>query len=248
MIKKILISQPQPLSEHNPYTKMEEQFGVKFDFRRLIHLEGLDAKEFRQQHVYLEEYTAVLMNSRVAVDEFFRMSKEVRFQVPEKMHYYCLSEAIANYLQKYIQFRKRRVFFAEHNHFDELLPIMNRRPSEKYLMVVSDVHNDDVINMFKEHNITIRPAVMYKTLPYQWPKDEPFDYDMVVLFTATGVTALKQNFPNLKQGDKVIACFGQAAANAVKEIGIEPDIVAPSAKYPSITAAIEDYLNQHNQA
>lgn len=248
MIKKVLVSQPKPLSDRNPYADMAAQFGVEFDFRQMIHIEGLDAKEFRQQHVYVQDYTAVLMNSRVAIDQYFRMCQELRFQVPDSMHYYCISESVANYLQKYIQYRKRKVFFAEHNRFDELLPAMNRRPNEKYMMVMSDVHNDDVINMFASNNIEIRPAVMYRTVPSEWPKDLPFDYDMVVLFTSTGVASLKQNFPDLKQGDKVIACFGQSTASALQEIGLTPDLQAPSPQYPSITSALRDYLEKHQDA
>jgi len=245
MIKKILISQPRPLSDRNPYAEIATRMGVEFDFRQMIHIEDMDAKEFRQQHIYVQDYTAVLMNSRVAIDQYFRMCQEIRFQVPDSMHYYCISESVANYLQKYIQYRKRKVFFAEHNHFDELIPTMNRRPNEKYMMVMSDVHNDDVINMFASHNITIQPTVMYHTVPTPWPQDEPFDHDMVVLFTPTGVASLRKNFPNLQPGEKIIACFGPSTAAALTEAGLPPDIQAPSPKFPSITAAIQDYLEQH---
>ncbi len=245
MIKNILVSQPRPLSDHNPYSDMEARFGVSFDFCQLIHVEGLDAHEFRQQRINPLDYTAVLLNSRLGVDHYFRLCEEMRLQVPESMHYYCISEAVANYLQKYIQYRKRRVFFSEHNNFEDLLPTMNRRPAEKYLMVMSDVHNDTAINMFARHNITVKPAVMYRTVATQWPADKPFEYDMLVLFTPTGVASVRKNFPDWKQGKTLIACFGQNTVAAAEEEGLRVDIKAPTPGVPSITIAIEQYLEQH---
>ncbi len=243
-IKKILVSQPRPATERNPYADMETALGVHFDFRQLIHIEGLCAKEFRQQHVNPLDYSAVLLNSKMAIDHFFRLCEEMRIQIPMTMHYYCISESVANYLQKYIQYRKRKVFYSERNQFEDLLPAMNRRPNEKYMMVMSDVHNDNTLNMFAKHKIDIQPAVMYRTVPSDWPADEPFDHDMVVLFTPTGVAALKKNFPDLKSGDKIIACFGQTTAAALEELGLQIDIKAPTPECPSITTAIRQYLEQ----
>jgi len=243
-IRNILVSQPQPATGHNPYAELERLFDVHFVFRQLIRIEGLTAKEFRQQHINPLDYTAVILNSRMAIDQYFRICAEMRIAIPESMHYYCISESVANYLQKYIQYRKRKVFFAEHNNFEELLGAMNRRPDEKYIMVMSDVHNDDVLNMFASHNIQVKPAVMYRTVPVEWPKEEPFDYDMVVLFTPSGVTSLRRNFPNLKQGDKVIAAFGQTTIAALNDIGLQPDIQAPVPGVPGIAMAIKLYLEQ----
>jgi uroporphyrinogen-III synthase len=246
MIKKILVSQPRPATERNPYSEMEHRFGVEFDFYQLIHLEGLDVHEFRLQRINPLDYTAVLLTSRLAVDHYFRMCEEMRLQVPESMHYYCISEAVANYLQKYIQYRKRRVFFSENNRFEDLLPTMNRRPNEKYLMVSSDVHNNDsVINMLAENGITVKPAVMYRTVASQWPQDKAFDYDMLVLFTPTGVASVKKNFPEWNQGETLIACFGQNTTVAAEEENWRIDIKAPTPDCPSITTAIERYLEQH---
>ena len=163
-INKILISQPRPLSDRNPYADMSSEFGVQCDFFQLIKVEGIGVREFREQHIYLEEYTAVIVNSRLGIDHYFRMAEEMRFSVPESMHYYCISEAVGNYLQKYIQYRKRKVFVAENNRFEDLLPAMHRRPQEKYLMVMSDVHNDETLNMFAENNVVVKPAVMYRTV------------------------------------------------------------------------------------
>ncbi|MCQ2311473.1 MAG: uroporphyrinogen-III synthase [Paludibacteraceae bacterium] len=243
-IHKILVSQPRPTTERNPYSQMEEDFGVQFDFRQLIRVEGLTGKEFRQQHINPLEYTAVLLNSRLGIDHYFRICDELRIQVPESMHYYCVSESIANYLQKYIQYRKRKVFFSEHNNFMDLLPTMNRRPNEKYIMVMSDVHNDSTIQQFAAKKITILPAIMYRTVPIEWQPEEPFDYDMIVLFTPMGVQSLIKNFPNLKDGDKVIACFGQNTLAALEAAGLHAEIKAPSPECPSITGAIQKYLEQ----
>lgn len=244
-INKILVSQPRPLSSRNPYTDMEAEFGVQCDFLQLIKIEGLGVREFRDQHIYLEDYTAVIVNSRLGIDHYFRLAEETRFSVPESMHYYCISEAVGNYLQKYIQYRKRKVFVAENNRFETLLPAMHRRPQEKYLMVLSDVHNDDDLNMFAENDIVVKPAIMYRTVAAEWPANKPFDYDMIVLFTPSGVAALRKNFPDWEQGETVIACFGANTALALEEAGFRVDIKAPSAKYQSITTAIKDYLEAH---
>lgn len=247
-VTNILISQPKPQIERNPYADMETKFGVHCDFQQLIHVESLTAREFRDQHIYLEEYTAVILNSRLGVDHFFHLCEELRFQVPETMHYYCISEAVGNYLQKYIQYRKRRVFAAENNRFEDLIPAMNRRPKEKYLMVMADVHSDDDINMFAKHKVIVKPAVMYRTVATEWPSDKPFNYDMIVLFTPAGVASLKKNFPDWQQGDTVMACFGANTAAALKENGYRIDIKAPTPECPSITTAIRNFLEtQHEE-
>lgn len=246
-VKKILISQPRPQVERNPYSGMENEFGVQCDFHQLIKIEGIGVREFRDQHIYLEDYTAVIVNSRLGIDHYFRMAEEMRFSVPESMHYYCISEAVGNYLQKYIQYRKRKVFAAENNRFEDLLPAMHRRPQEKYLMVMSDVHNEETLNMFAENNIVVKPAIMYRTVASEWPKDKPFDYDMIVLFTPSGVAALLKNFPNWEQGDTVIAAFGANTVAALEEAGLRVDIKAPSPKYPSITTAIKDFLEKQHE-
>ncbi|MCQ2342621.1 MAG: uroporphyrinogen-III synthase [Paludibacteraceae bacterium] len=246
-IRKILVSQPRPNTERNPYATLEKEYGVQCDFRQLIHIEGLSGKEFRQQHINPLDYTAVLVNSRYSIDHYFRICEELRIQVPESMHYYCISASVAQYLQKYIQYRKRKVFYSENNNFLDLLQTMNRRPNEKYMMVASDVHHDDIIHAFAEHKIIIQPAVMYRTIETEWPKDEPFDHDMVVLFTPHGVQALKKNFPDLKDGDKVIACFGQSTLSALETAGFHADIKAPSPEFPSITGAIAHYLEEQSK-
>lgn len=242
---KILISQPRPLSEHNPYSDLAEKYGVELDFFQLIHIEGLSAKEFRQQRINIADFSAVVVNSRLAIDHFFRMCEETRVQVPETMHYYCISEAVGNYLIKYIQFRKRKVFFGPNNKFEDLIPAMLRRPNEKYLMVMSDISNTDTIDMFAAHNIEVKPAIMYRTVATEWDASVPFDYDMLVLFTPAGVQSVMHNFPDWKPGKTTIACFGQNTIQAAEAAGWEVAIKAPAPGCPSIAAAIDKYLEEH---
>ena len=246
MIKKILVSQPRPQSDRNPYADLATRYGIECDFHPLMAVEGLNAHDFRLQRINPLDYTAVLFNSRLAIDHFFRLAEEMRITIPDTMHYYCISEAVGNYLQKYIQYRKRKVFFSENNKFEDLLPAMNRRPTEKYMMVTSENHSDEVINMFAGHKITIQPAVMYRSVPVVWPKGTPFDYDLVVLFTPTGVEAIKQSFPKLQLGDVKFACFGTNTQTALRNLGIEPFIVAPTPQCPSITSAIEKCLEEQD--
>ena len=242
MTKKILITQLRPAGEHSPYDLLEHHHDVRVDFQSLVQLEGLTGKEFRLQRINPLDYTAVILNSKVSVDHYFRICQELHLAVPETMHYYCISEAVANYLQKYIEYRKRRIFFGEHNTFDDIIPAMLRRPQEKYLMVVGENYTDELINKFASHNIIVTPAVMFRQTAYQWPKDKPFDYDIIAFFTASGVRAFTQNFPHFEQGDKAFFCFGSIAAQALTEAGYQVTGIAPSPGCPSILSAIEQYL------
>ena len=247
MIKHILISQPKPQTDRNPYSEMESRFGVQFDFCQLIHVEGLDAHEFRLQRINPLDYTAVLLNSRLGVDHYFRLCEEMRLNVPDSMHYYCNSDKVGLYLQKFIQYRKRKVFFPESgNNFEDLLPAMHRRPNEKYLMVLSDIHSQDQINMFAENNIEVQPAIMYRTVTTPWPEDRPFDYDLIALFTPAGVHSLKKNFPEWQQGDTLLAAFGESTIRAMEESGFRVDIKAgKDQEFGSLPMAIADYLEKN---
>ena len=247
-VKKILVSQPRPQSERSPYFDIEKQFGLQIDFHQLIQVVGLNAREFRAQHINLLDYTAFIFSSRTGIDHFFRLCEEMRLTIPEDKHYYCSSESVGNYLQKYIAYRKRRVFFGTNNKFEDVVPAMLRRPDEKYLMICSDVHNDDTVKMFASHNISVDTCIMYKTQPVKITAKELKQYDMAVLFTPTGVHALKHNCYDYCSAGRIIATFGASTAVAAKEIGWEPAIVAPSKQFTSITAAIEHYLKQEQNA
>lgn len=247
MIQKLLISQPKPLSDHNPYSRLTSQFGVECDFHQLIRVEGLSAHDFRKQRINPLDYTAVILTSKLGAEHYFRLCEEMRLNVPDSMHYYCVSEQVGLYLQKYIQYRKRKVFFPERgNHFEDLLPTMHRRPNERYLMVLSDIHNQDLINMFAENNIEVTPAVMYRTVPSEWPQDKAFDYDMIALFTPAGVNSVMTNFPDWQQGNTLIAAFGDGTINALEQAGYRVDIeAAPGRPFTSLPLAIADYLENH---
>ena len=247
MIQKILFSQPRPATEHNPYSRLADQFDVQCDFYQFIHIEGLEAREFRQQRINPLDYTAVIINSRLGIEHYFRLCEEMRLNVPDSMHYYCSSEQVGLYLQKFIQYRKRKVFFPESgNKFEDLLPAMHRRPNEKYLMVVSDIHTDDQINMFAENGVVVTPAVMYRTVTTPWPADKPFDYDLIALFTPAGAKALKENFPDWQQGNTLIAAFGEGTIRALQDEGYRVDIEAGQGKeFASLPMAIADYLEKN---
>lgn len=244
-IKKILVSQPAPANGKSPYLDMGQQYGFSVDFRPLIRVEGLSPKEFRAQRIYLLDYTAIIFSSKGGIDHFFRLAEEMRLTIPEEMHYYCISEQVGVYLQKYIQYRKRRVFFGENNKFDDVVPAMLRRPQEKYLMICSDVHNDAVVNMFASHGIKVDSAVMFRTVPQEVPAEELKQYDVTVLFTPTGAASLKQNCPDYLSDGRVIAALGTKTQEALQELGLEAAIKAPVPGCPSISAALEQYINNN---
>lgn len=246
-VKNILVSQPKPGTEKSPYFDMEAKYGVRFHFHQFIRVEGLTSKEFRAQHISILDYTAIIFSSRLGVDHFFYLCEELRITMPDTMHYYCTTESIANYLQKYIQFRKRKVFFSAGNKMSDLLPIMQRHSEDKFLLIASDVYNDDIIQMFANHKLEVRPAIMYRTVPNVFTPEERLDYDMYVLFTPMGVVGFQQNYPDFEQGERIIACYGAATAKAMKEANMRVDIETPSKEFPSITSAIDAFLKENHK-
>lgn len=244
MIKKILVSQPKPTSEKSPYFDIAKRFGVELVFRPFIKVESITSKEFRAQKVSILDYTAIVFTSRHAIDHFFNMAKELRLAIPEDMKYFCVTETIALYIQKYVQYRKRKVFFGETGRVDDLIPTMVKHKTEKYLVPMSDVHNDSLSNLLDSKKLTHKEVVMYKTVSNDFTPEEvkSFDYDMLIFFSPSGIESLTKNFPNFKQGDIAIATFGPTTAKAAKEAGLRLDIEAPSEKYPSMTGALQHYL------
>ena len=247
MIKKILVSQPKPSSDKSPYFDIAKQYGVELVFRSFIKVEGLTAKEFRQQRVNIQEYTAVVFTSRHAIDNYFNLCKELRITVPEDMKYFCITETVALYIQKYVQYRKRKVFFWATGKVDDLFPSMVKHKTERYLVPQSDVHNDEIKNLLDSKKLNHTEVVMYRTVSNDFTPDEPFDYDMLIFFSPSGVAALKKNFPDFKQGDISIGCFGPTTAKAVQDAGLRLDLQAPSAQFPSITAALKAYVASKNE-
>ncbi len=245
MIKKILVSQPKPTSEKSPYFEIENKQHVEFTFHQFIKVEGLTAREFRQQKIQILNYTAIVFTSRHSVDYFFTLCKELRVTVPEDMKYFALSEAVALYIQKYIQYRKRKVFFGATGRWPDLVPVMMKHKTEKYLIPLSDVHNDDVAKLMDKNGLNHTECVMYRTVTDEYPKDQPFDFDMIVLFTPAGVKSLLENFPDFKQGDTRLACFGAVTKKAIEDAGLRCDLSAPTPQARSMAAAIDLYLQEN---
>ena len=247
MIKKILVSQPKPSSEKSPYFDIAERHHVEIVFRPFIKVEGVSAKEFRQQKISLSEFTAIVFTSRHAIDHFFALAKELRFPVPEDMKYFCITEQVALYIQKYVQYRKRKIFYGSTGKFADLIPTMAKHKTERYFVPLSDVHSNEIAQMLDEKKLKHTEGVTYRTVPNDFVGDEPFDYDLLVFFSPSGVQSLLQTFPNFKQGDMAIACFGPTTAKAIRDAGLRLDLEAPTPKYPSITSALNAFIEEVNK-
>ena len=246
-IKKVLVSQPKPASDKSPYYDIAEKYGVEIDFRPFIKVESLSAKEFRQQKVSILDHTAVVFTSRHAIDHFFTLCTELRVTIPETMKYFCTSEQIALYIQKYVQYRKRKVFFGATGKFVDLIPAIVKHANEKYFVPMSDVHNDEIKNALDAKKINHTEAVMYRTVSNDFTADEMFDYDMLLFFSPQGIASLMKNFPNFDQKDIAIGCFGPATAKAVKDAGLRLDLEAPTVESPSMTAALDKFIAERNK-
>jgi len=246
-IKKVLVSQPKPASEKSPYYDIAEKYGVKIDFRPFIKVESLSAKEFRLQKVSILDHTAVIFTSRHAIDHFFGLCTEMRIAIPETMKYFCVTEAVALYIQKYIQYRKRKIFFGNTGKIEDLVPSIVKHNSEKYFVPMSDVHTDEIKNLLDKNKITHTEAVMYRTVSNDFQEGEAFDYDMLLFFSPAGVSSLKKNFPNFDQKEIKIGTFGSTTAQAVRDAGLRLDLEAPTVKAPSMTAALEMFIKETNK-
>lgn len=244
-IKKILVSQPKPTTEKSPYFDISEKYNVKIDFRPFIKVEPILAKEFRTQRISILDHTAIIFNARHGIDHFFRLCEEMRITVPETMKYFCISETVAVYLQRYIHYRKRKVFYGATGKLAELVVIMNKHLDEKYLFITSDVQNEDTLAALEKSKITLNKAVMYKTVSNDFGPDEEFNYDMLVFFSPIGIASLLKNFPNFDQGEIQIACFGATTAQAVRDANLRIDIEAPLPGVPSMTMAIDNFLKEN---
>jgi len=244
MIKKILVSQPKPSSEKSPYYEIAERFGVELVFRPFIKVEGMSAKEFRTQKVSILDYTAIVFTSRHAIDHFFTLAKELRVTIPEDMKYFCVTETIALYIQKYVQYRKRKVFYGATGRVDDLIPSMVKHKSEKYLIPMSDVHNDKLTRLLDSKKLMHKECIMYKTVSNDFTEEEVknFDYDMLIFFSPSGIESLTKNFPGFNQDRIAIATFGPTTAKAAKEANLRVDLEAPTENYPSMTGALQHFL------
>lgn len=244
-IKAILVSQPAP-NESSPYLEMAKKEKIKIDFRPFIHVEGVDAKELRAQKIDLSQFTGIIFTSKNAIDHYFRLAEEMRFAVPDTMRYICQSEAIANYLQKHIVYRKRKISFGERT-FSDLLPLFKKFPTEKYLLPASDILSADIQKTLDSSNIDWTRATMYKTVCSDLSDISIADYDMLVFFSPQGIKSLGMNFKDFKQEDTKIAVFGTTTEQAAKEAGLRVDVMAPTKESPSMTMAIEKYIRSVNK-
>ena len=241
-VKKILVSQPRPTSEKSPYFDLEKKYGVEIVFRPFIKVEGLTSKEFRQSKINVPEYSAIILTARTAIDHFFRLCKELRYNVPDTLKYFCVSETIAHYLQKYVVYRKRKIFYSETGLMEDLIPIIAKHHKETYLMPVSDVHNDKAV-VLDNNKVKYVKAVMYRTVSNDFKPGEKLDYDMLVFFTPAGIKSYTTNFPDYKERNVVIAAMGQTTLEAAEKAGIKVDVtVTPEA--PSMAGAIDQYLKK----
>lgn len=245
-VKKILVSQPKPSTDKSPYFDIAQKHDVEIVFRPFIKVEGLSAKEFRQQKVNISDFTAIVFTARTAVDHFFRLCEEMRVSIPMTLKYFCTSETIANYLQKYIVYRKRKIFASPTGKLADLLPAMIKHKTENFLLAVSDVNNGADQALLAANKLNVTTAAMYRTVSNDFAPDEAFDYDMLVFFSPQGIESLLKNFPNFKQEEICIAALGPATAQAVKDAGLRLDIEAPTPKAPSMTTAIDLFLNDNN--
>ena len=241
------MSQPKPASEKSPYYDIAEKYGVKIDFRPFIKVESVSAKEVRQQKVSILDHTAVIFTSRHAIDHFFHLCTELRVTIPETMKYFCVTEQIALYIQKYVQYRKRKIFFGATGKIEDLIPSIVKHKTEKYLVPMSDVHNDDIKNLLDKHNVQHTEVVMYPTVSNDFGEGEEFDYDMLVFFSPAGVSSLKKNFPDFDQKNIKIGTFGSTTAQAVRDAGLRLDLEAPTVQAPSMTAALDMFIKENNK-
>ena len=246
-IKKVLVSQPKPASEKSPYYDIANKYGVKIDFYPFIKVISVPVQEFRQQKISILDHSAVIFTSRHSIDHFFTLCDELRITVPDDMKYFCNSETIALYIQKYVQYRKRKIFFGNTGKFEGLLPSIIKNKKEKFLVPLSDVHNSDIKDHLEKHNIALTEAVMYRTVSNDFDKEKAFDYDMLIFFSPSGVTSLKENFPDFNQKEVCIGTFGKSTAQAVIDAGLRLDLEAPTVKAPSMTAALEEFIKETNK-
>jgi len=242
-IKTILVSQPKPENARSPYFDLAEKHNLTIDFRPFIKVEGISTKEFRNQRVDLSEFTGVLLTSKVAADHFFRIAEATRHEVPDTMKYFCISEAVALYLQKYVAYRKRKIFFGKQTIHD-LVDVLKKHKSEKLLLPCTDILRDVIPNTLDRNDIQYKKSVLYKTVAADLSDLENVFYDILVFFSPGGIESLLKNFPDFKQNKTLIAAFGATTTTAAIKNGLKPNIHAPHPKAPSMVGAIELYIKE----
>lgn len=245
-VKSILVSQPEPSDSKSPYNLLAEKYKLKIDFRPFIQIDPVSQKEFRQQKIDILGHTAVIFTSRNAVDHFFRLCQESKIEIPADMKYFCISEQTANYLQKYIVVRKRKIFTG-YRTANDLIEILKKHKNEKYIFPCSNIRKEDIPVFLEENNIHYTEAIIYKTVASDLSDLADVNYDIIAFFSPSGINSLFVNFPDFKQNETRIAAFGPTTAQAVREAGLQLDIEAPQPNAPSMTGALELYIKKVNK-
>ncbi len=245
-IRKILVSQPEPNNASSPYADLALKYNLKIDFRQFIQVEGISAKDFRKDRIQILDHTAIIFTSRTAIDHFFRISQELRITIPDNMKYFCISEATAFYLQKYIVYRKRKIFYAN-GKFADLVDVLLKHKEDKFLIPLSDIHKDEIPVLLEKAKVSVTEAIMYRTVSSDLSDLKDVNYDILVFFSPSGIKSLIQNFPDFEQKETKIATFGPVTAQAVKDAGLRLDVEAPIPEAPSMPAALERFIAEFNK-
>lgn len=245
-VKSILVSQPKPESDKSPYFELAAKHKIQIDFRPFIHVEGIDAMEFRSQKINLAEHSAVILTSRNAADHFFRICEEMRVTVPETLKYFCVSEAIAYYLQNYVVYRKRKIFHGKQT-FSDLMTLIKKHKGEKFLLPCSDIHKESTLDTLEESNINFSKAILYRTVCSDLSDLADVNYDVLVFYSPSGIKSLFENFPDFKQNKTRIAAFGPTTIKAVADANLNLNINAPIPQAPSMTMALDQYIQEANK-
>jgi uroporphyrinogen-III synthase len=245
-VKTILVSQPEPSSEKSPYSRLREKSKLIVDFRPFIHVEGLNGKDVRQQKIDFNNFQNIILTSRNAVDHFFRLCKEMRFTVPDSTKYFCQSEAVAFYLQKYVVYRKRKIYVGERS-IKDLDDTFKKFSDETYLFPTSDLLKPEVPNFLDKIKVNWKRAIFYHTVVSDLSDLRDVYYDILVFFSPSGIESLFKNFPDFKQKNTRIAVYGNSTAKAAEDAGLNINIKAPMVETPSMTMAIEKYIEKVNK-
>jgi uroporphyrinogen-III synthase len=245
-IRKILVSQPEPSPGNSPYNDLAVKHNLKIDFRQFIQVEGVPVKDFRKDRIQILEHSAVIFTSRTAIDHFFRIAQESRLTIPDTMKYFCISESVAFYLQKYIVYRKRKIFYAN-GKFADLVDVLMKHKEDKFLIPLSDVHKEEIPILLEKSKLEVTEAIMYRTVSSNLSDLKDVNYDMLVFFSPSGIKSLRENFPDFVQNETKIATFGPVTAQAVRDAGLRLDVEAPIPEAPSMPAALERFISEFNK-
>lgn len=245
-VKTILVSQPEPKAENSPYQNLIENLKIKVDFRPFIHVEAVNANDVRKQKIDLKNYTAIILTSKNSVDNFFRVAEEMRFKIPETLKYFCQSEAVAFYLQKYVVYRKRKIYVGQKD-FIDLAPLFKKHKIEKFLLPASDKLKSEIPDLLNELELDWTQGIFYKTVMSDLSDLKDVYYDVLAFFSPSGIKSLLHNFPDFKQNNTRIAVFGNTTEKEALDNGLVVNIMAPNKDTPSMTMALEKYIQDVNK-